>query len=64
MALRFFVMTKTWLLSRNAASGEAGASAVEYALLAALIAAVIVLIVTAIGSKVSNDFSIVNSALP
>ncbi|MBN2358952.1 MAG: Flp family type IVb pilin [Deltaproteobacteria bacterium] len=46
------------------AKDESGATAVEYGLIVALIAAVIVIIVLALGGKVSQGFSIVNSAMP
>jgi len=43
---------------------ESGATAVEYGLIVALIAAVIVIVVLAVGEKVSQGFSAVNSAMP
>jgi pilus assembly protein Flp/PilA len=65
MLLGLYTKVQTWFAGlREKAREERGASAVEYGLLVALIAAVIVLIVKALGSKVSNAFSTVNSALP
>lgn len=65
MLRELFTKAQAWFLDlQSRARDERGASAVEYGLLVALIAAVIVLIVQAVGSKVSNAFSIVNSALP
>lgn len=65
MLLGLYTKVQTWFASlREKAREERGASAVEYGLLVALIAAVIVLIVKALGTKVSNAFSTVNSALP
>jgi len=43
---------------------ESGATMVEYGIMVALIAAVSILVITTLGSKVSNAFSTVNSAMP
>jgi len=42
---------------------EAGATAIEYALIASLIAVVIITAVTTVGSKVSNTFTEIGNAL-
>lgn len=44
-------------------SDESGATAIEYGLIAGLIAVVIIGAVTAVGTKVSNQFSAVAGAL-
>ncbi|MFV0421264.1 Flp family type IVb pilin [Oleidesulfovibrio sp.] len=43
---------------------EEGATALEYGLIAALIAAVIVAAVTALGTKVSDTFTFIDSKMP
>jgi pilus assembly protein Flp/PilA len=42
---------------------EAGATAIEYALIASLIAIALVTILTSLGSRLSSEFSEVSSAL-
>jgi pilus assembly protein Flp/PilA len=48
----------------NLLKGEEGATALEYGLIAALIAAVIVAAVTALGTKVSDTFTYIDSKMP
>ena len=45
------------------ASDEAGATAIEYALIASLIAIALVTILTNLGTRLSSEFSEVSSAL-
>ncbi|MFV0421265.1 Flp family type IVb pilin [Oleidesulfovibrio sp.] len=48
----------------NLIRNEEGATALEYGLIAALIAAVIVAAVTALGTKVSDTFTFIDSKMP
>ncbi|MFV0421266.1 Flp family type IVb pilin [Oleidesulfovibrio sp.] len=49
---------------KNLLCNEDGATALEYGLIAALIAAVIVAAVTALGIKVSDTFTFIDSKMP
>jgi len=53
----------TFELLRNLAVEDAGADAVEYALLVSLIAIAIIVTVTALGSKLNDVFNSVNGSL-
>jgi pilus assembly protein Flp/PilA len=57
-------MSRLTALARRFGHQEDGATLLEYGMLVLLIAAICVLIVKAIGTKVSNGFNTVNSALP
>jgi pilus assembly protein Flp/PilA len=50
-------------LIRSFAADESGATAIEYGLIAGLIGVVIITAVTAVGTKVSKQFSTVASKL-
>ena len=49
---------------RNFLNDEDGAALIEYGMLALLIAVLCIVAIKTIGSKVSNGFNSVNSALP
>jgi pilus assembly protein Flp/PilA len=49
---------------RNFLKDEDGAALIEYGMLALLIAVLCIVAIKTIGSKVSNGFNSVNSALP
>lgn len=48
---------------RRFSAEESGATMVEYGIMVALIAAVAIVVIKAVGVKVNNAFSTVNSAL-
>lgn len=57
-------MKRLATLTRNFVSNEDGAALIEYGMLALLIAVLCIVAIKTIGSKVSNGFNSVNSALP
>jgi len=57
-------MKRLVTLTRNFVSNEDGAALIEYGMLALLIAVLCIVAIKTIGSKVSNGFNAVNSALP
>lgn len=48
----------------NLMKDESGANAIEYGLIAALIAVVIIASLTALGNKLSTEFTNITNALP
>jgi pilus assembly protein Flp/PilA len=52
------------LAARNFVRDEDGAALIEYGMLALLIAVLCIVAIKSIGSKVSNGFNSVNTALP
>jgi len=57
-------MKRLATLTRSFVKDEEGAALIEYGLLALLIAVLCIVAIRTIGSKVSNGFNSVNSALP
>jgi len=57
-------MKRLATFTRNFVSNEDGAALIEYGMLALLIAVLCIVAIKTIGSKVSNGFNAVNSALP
>jgi pilus assembly protein Flp/PilA len=57
-------MTCDAALKRSFLKDEDGAALIEYGMLALLIAVLCIVAIKTIGSKVSNGFNSVNSALP
>lgn len=54
---------KAWLVAKLGIKNERGANLVEYVFLLVFIALVVVIAVTALGSKVSEKFSLASSKL-
>jgi len=57
-------MTCDDAVTRSFLTDEDGAALIEYGMLALLIAVLCIVAIKTIGSKVSNGFNAVNSALP
>ena len=57
-------MKRLTSIARNFVTQEDGAALLEYGMLVLLIAVLCIIAVKTIGSKISNGFNSVNSALP